>query len=637
MSGRDRDEGDPEPNAVVRALQAVTPTPIRRSFAIKFGLVLLLLTVSIGVIGLFATDRISAQTQENVESEFRTVANGEADIIEEWIERNSLSVELLSETSDLSGDSIDRITLTRERSRLSPDVAQIHVVDVDDGTPVVAGSTSLDVGTQLPGTERGWVGENLDTLRNLQADDVHVQHTYSTGSENVVGFLSPVSARQNRYLLIEVSTAGIRDPLRGRERAEGGFTQVVDAETNQVLIDELGQDELGAYADSEQALQPVRLADQLRQDDVQAGVSASVPATAQVIDQTYTVGYAPIEDTHWVVVTHAPRSSVFGVVQTISTFGLVVTVVAVLLIGATGTALGYSTSRAIDRLTRKTERIREGDLDVSFETSRIDNVGRLYDGFAEMRDSLTEQIEEARQARKEADVSRAEAIEMNRYLQEKAQEYSGIMQRCGAGDLTQRMSQDGENDAMDQIADEFNEMIDELEKTTGQLKSYVDEVEQAGAEVEHSAMVVQDASEDVADSIQTISTDAETQQERLRSIAETIDAVADDLERAAADHEDPTIDEALDRIREIAADIEGAVELSEDAQAETANIGATAEEQAAELSDVAERADELQRYAQPLRDILERFETEAEHEFVFSVGPTGDSLPAQDGGTEPGE
>ena len=34
-------------------------------------------------------------------------------------------------------------------------------------------------------------------------------------------------------------------------------------------------------------------------------------------------------------------------------------------------------------------------------------------------------------------------------------------------------------------------------------------------------------------------------------------------------------------------------------------------------------ANELQRYAEPLRDILERFETEEEHEFVFSVGPTG--------------
>jgi hypothetical protein len=57
--------------------------------------------------------------------------------------------------------------------------------------------------------------------------------------------------------------------------------------------------------------------------------------------------------------------------------------------------------------------------------------------------------------------------------------------------------------------------------------------------------------------------------------------------------------------------------------AEAENVAGAAEEQAAELNEVSERANDLQRYAAPLRDILGRFETEAEHEFVFSVGPTG--------------
>jgi hypothetical protein len=57
--------------------------------------------------------------------------------------------------------------------------------------------------------------------------------------------------------------------------------------------------------------------------------------------------------------------------------------------------------------------------------------------------------------------------------------------------------------------------------------------------------------------------------------------------------------------------------------AESQEVAGAAEEQAAELNTVSERANELQRYAEPLRDILERFETDQEHEFVFSVGPTG--------------
>jgi methyl-accepting chemotaxis protein len=45
-------------------------------------------------------------------------------------------------------------------------------------------------------------------------------------------------------------------------------------------------------------------------------------------------------------------------------------------------------------------------------------------------------------------------------------------------------------------------------------------------------------------------------------------------------------------------------------------------QQAEELDEVSERADRLKRYAKPLGGILDRFETAAEHEFVFSGGPS---------------
>ncbi|MFC6973560.1 hypothetical protein ACFQL1_01000 [Halomicroarcula sp. GCM10025709] len=56
--------------------------------------------------------------------------------------------------------------------------------------------------------------------------------------------------------------------------------------------------------------------------------------------------------------------------------------------------------------------------------------------------------------------------------------------------------------------------------------------------------------------------------------------------------------------------------------AESETVAGAAEEQAAELNEVSSRAEQLKRYAQPLGDILGRFETEAEHEFVFSGGPS---------------
>ncbi len=633
MSGDEPPEGE-GPNVLSKVLSTVTPNFIRRSFAIKFGLVLLVMGASIGIIGLFATEQISAETQQNVEDEYRGVASQESDIINEWLQRNELSTRLSSASDVWSNGTAQELSLAlqTQKSGLGADVFEMHLVDRGIDTQVVATSgNSLSAGDTLGDTARSWFTSLRVSgqLGQLKVNEIYVHNTYEVGPEPVVGFVSPVGGREGRFLLVEVSLDNLRESLQGAERAAGGFTQVVavnstDYAQSTVIIDETGDDTLDPYAQSQSALEPLQALEDLRdQTGRQATIFPDQPADPDVIDEEYTVGVSPVEDTEWAVLVHAPRSSVFGFVQTISDFGLFATIGMILMIGAFGTILGYSTSSSIDRLTGKTEEMREGDLDVTFYTSRIDNIGRLYEGFAEMRDALQQQIEEAERARKEAEVSRAEAMEMSNYLQEKAEEYSQIMQQCAAGDLTQRMDQDGENESMDQIADEFNEMIGELEKTTGQLKSYVDEVEAAGAEVEQSATTVRQASEQVADSIQTISDDAYDQKERLQDISETMDGVAGQIEDLAAEHPDIDFDTSLDEINTVASKLEETADLSESTMAEAENVAGAAEEQAAELNEVSERAHDLQRYAQPLRDILNRFETEAEHEFVFSVGPTG--------------
>ncbi len=623
----------PKPNVFVRALQTITPRAIRKRFALKFALVLLIMAASTVVVGYVGTGAIADQTQEDVKSEYRGVASQEADIIEQWVQRNELLTRLTSRSDDLGVDDQTALSaaLNGELSNINQeDIEVLSIVEAQQGVPVVTASTdpSFEGTRGLRDTDRAWMAEEFSRGTSMTVGDVYIGETYSVDDKRYMAFVSPVSVAESRYLIIEVSISDVKDSLQGEERAAGGFTQVINTADDTVIIDEQGPETNASYSTDSAALEPVRLAEDNRENG-SAGVIAKMEANPGIIDETYTVGYAPVQGTNWVVLTHAPRSSVFGFVQDLQTYGIGATIGVALLITIVGALLGYTTSSSIDRLTRKTEQMREGDLDVTVETTRIDTIGRLYNGFAEMRDSLKEQIEEAERARKEAEVSRAEAMEMSNYLQDKAEEYSRIMDECAAGDLTQRMDQDGENEAMDRIASEFNDMIEELEKTTGQLKSYVDEVEEAGSEVEQSANTVREASEQVADSIQKIAVDAEDQKERLQSISETIDEIASELEAFAEDH-DVAIDDQLQQIHEMANEISEVADLSEETQSETDNVSAAAEEQAAELNEVSERANDLQRYAQPLRDILGRFDTEAEHEFVFSVGPTGSGTPSNE-------
>jgi methyl-accepting chemotaxis protein len=631
MSGDEPPPGE-EPGVVVRTLGAVTPDRIRRNFAVKFGLVLVVMAVSIGTIGWAATEALATQTQADFEEDLRSAALQESDVVGEWLARNRLSTRLVS--AEGGWNATDPATLgpalAAARANLSGDVADLHLVDADgNGATVVATtSPSLSPGTAVGDTDRRWFASRLPAFESMATGDVHVEDTYATTDARLVGLISPVRGVGDRYLLVEVSLTDVTASLRGRERAGGGFTRVV-AGDGTVVLDESSRIPGSAYADDPAAMAPVQEAGALREAGRAVVDTSMAPGT--VVDTGYAVGASPIAGSDWVAVTHAPRNSVFGFARDVQRYGLFATAAAVLLIGVVGALLGYSTSTSIDRLTAKTEEMQAGDLDVSVYSPRVDNIGRLHAGFADMRDSLRDQIDEAERARKEAEVARAEAEEMATYLREKAQEYSEIMRQCAAGDLTRRMETDGEEDSMDRIAEEFNDMIEELELTTGQLKSYVDEVERAGAEVERSTDTVRRASAEVADSVQRISEGATDQRERLRTISSTLDRVAARLEDDAAAHPDVVDAASLDELRSVASNLEETAELSEATRSEAENVAGAAEEQAAELNDVGERAHDLQRYAAPLRDVLGRFHTEAEHEFVFAVGPTTDDAARADG------
>jgi methyl-accepting chemotaxis protein len=611
-------------------LQVVTPNFIRESFALKFALVLLVLGISIGIIGLAATDQVKQETQENVLDESERVASQEGDLVEQWVRNHRLSARLVSSNSEWAANEGFSRQLQIEQGQLQGDIVGMHLTNgtgtasyIQQGSPVTD-STTLDDSVSVAEANRNWIaGETFNSTSEVKMSTV-----YRVDGEPVVGFVSPVETSSfTRYLLVEVELNAIADSLQGAERAEGGFTEVVNS-SGTVMIAEprdgstgIGDSVLASYSNGE-ADQPITAANSLRQSSQSVGVNDDKSPNEQVIDERYVVGYAPVPDTDWVVLTHAPHSAVFGFVQDVQRWGLIATLIEILLIAGVGAALGYSTSTAIGRLTNKAEEMRQGNLDVEISSNRVDNIGQLYGAFGDMAESLKNQIDEAQRSRKEAEVSRAEAMEMANYLEEKAEEFSDAMSATAGGDLTQRMETDGENDSMDRIAREFNEMIEELEKTTGQLTSFADEVAESGEVVLSSAESVREASEQVAESIQKISDEAYDQEERLQAVSEDLDALVESLEQIADENDDIDISDPLSQFKSVATAIQEAADTSEQMMAESENVAGAAEEQAAELNEVSSRAEKLKRYARPLGDILNRFETEAEHEFVFSGGPS---------------
>lgn len=611
-----------------RLLRTVVPDAIRRRFALKFVIVLLVMGVVIVAVGFMATSAISAQTQDRTVDEYESLAAQQGNLVSQWADGRQEVVRTISDDPVWTSNNTTLMssTLTDETMpTLSESAFEIRLIGESDvGATVFVASSSSGQNLPIEGSRYEWVADAEFDGPN----DVAISPTYRAGTTGkyVVAFASP-TADGNRTFVAEMQLTPLAEQLSS-DRVSGGFSYVVNGSGAIMLDTAIANESVQTHRTTEQYgdMSVVEASGNLQ---TESGVETNKPASTGVMDEAYAVGYSPVfvsgqsrNDFEWHLMVHAPRSQLFGFANSVSQTGLLVSAGLGLVIVLIGAVLGFNTSRSIDRLTGKAEKIEEGDLDVDISSGRIDNIGRLYDGFANMRDALRRQIEEAETARKEAEVSRAEAMEMNNYLQEKAEEYSEIMQACARGDLTRRMEPEGENEAMDQIAADFNEMITELEMTAGQLKTFADEVEEGGQSLQQSAETVRDASEQVADSVQKISDDAYEQKDQLQRISEDLDGLVETLEELENEHPEFELGDSLAQFRNVATQLQETADTSEEMMAESETVAGAAEEQAAELNEVSSRAEQLKRYARPLGDILERFETEAEHEFVFSGGPS---------------
>ena len=591
---------------------------LRSRYMFKIAAAVIVIAIVLAGLGWWTFTGVQASVADDAESSLLSASEREADGIERFIEeRNAATLRLANEegVGEMSQSEIDA-TLDEELRKVPSDVAAIHYYNIEEQT-VEASTEAGAEGVRVEEDRFPWV----EAARQTTADEVRSLEPHvgtagiEEGDEKRLGFVAPIDGRESHAIVLAVDLEA-RSELLNSPVDDGAIHVASYAADGQIV---LAQDE-------ETILEDHPLAGDLSylsNGDVQSQTDQITAQTDLFEDDSLIVAGTAIENKRWVVTTTAEQSTIFATASEVSRSLLILIGVSLLGLIVLGAAITRDINRSLKQMTGYAEEIEDGNLGVEIEESRVDEFGQLSVLFSRIRDSLKGQIKEAEQARKEAEVARAEAEELARYLQNKAEEYSEVMQQVGAGDMTQRMEQDGEEDSMDQIAEEFNEMIEELEKTTGQLKSYVDEVEAAGAEVEQSSRTVREASEQVAESIQKISDDAYDQKDRLDELRRSMEEVVERIDAIADEHDGVAVDDALGQIRDVADELDQIAELSQETMAESQEVAGAAEEQAAELNTVSDRANELQRYAEPLRDILERFETEAEHEFVFSVGPTG--------------
>ena len=607
-------------DASVDDASSILPGFLAGSFLAKFVVALLLVTVVILGVSANTYAQTSDQLTADTETEYIGVANSSATQIVEWRQSRRDTTRRLGQFEVIrNGNQSQRQSfLENESERLPDDVIKVQIAN-RSSTTVTASSDTTRVGEPQLSREAPWRNEELA----YGEDGVYIAEATNALETSLVSFVTPIETGDGDELILVMQTDLNALASDLPQPSEGVYSQVIDSQ-GRIVAGTRGQTALGANLGSLQ--QYDNSSDGTTQPFVQRGLdgqSGFVQAgdVKSSLADEYVVAYNPVEGEEWVVATHVPVSTAYGLQNTIQNNLLLLSGAAFFGIAFIGLVFGRGTVSALNRLTEKAERLEAGNLDVDLDVTRRDEFGQLTASFANMRNALRDRIQEAESARKEAEVSRQEALAMTDYLQEKAEDYSEVMQQCANGDLTQRMEIDNENDAMDRIAEEFNEMLGELEKTTGQLKTFSEEVAESSDIVLTNTENVRQSAERVTASVESINTDATDQEARLEELAGDLNEVIDRLHSLKGNpHVD--INDELAQFQNVADVLEQATGQSQSIRSEAESAAETSKQQADELDEVSERADRLKRYAKPLGGILDRFETAAEHEFVFSGGPS---------------
>ncbi|MCU4728307.1 HAMP domain-containing protein, partial [Halapricum hydrolyticum] len=428
---------------MLNTIRTVVPNVIRRSYAVKFGIVILFIGLAIGAVGLGGTSLMADQVEQSVDSDFESTATADAQALDNWLETNAIEMQTLERNlpDAGAGDGVIDEYLQTYRTDVSDrsTLTLVHVVDTETNTIEHSSRASMR-GKTLDGETVGWAREPDFTVGDVGISPLYV----AEDDYHAVAFTKDLEGSQRLVTVHDMEDIG-DEILSGGANPEyrSSETVIVDSDNTIVMADaKLGEAVGEPYPGDSPALERARQLEARTVSESTSVGSEYVHDSAIGPDSEHLVGFAPSGERNapdfgsdWVVLTHAPSDEAYGFAGTLETYGLYATLLGVLFAGLIGAAVGRSTATSINRLTNRVEEMEDGDLDADFSSGRIDEIGRLYEGFDEMQQQLKQRINEAEQARKEAEVSRAEAMEMSNYLQEKADEYAQIMQQCAAGDL----------------------------------------------------------------------------------------------------------------------------------------------------------------------------------------------------------
>ncbi|MDY6819282.1 MAG: methyl-accepting chemotaxis protein [Halobacteriales archaeon] len=548
---------DESRSQVSAGVWGILPDRIRRHFALKLGVAFLVVVLLISAVGSVIYFQSSTALAKDTNEQLEQSAITRAESLEQWIGRMRDEARLLSRSRRIKADDTAAVNefLTNEVSedgRLPPEVVALHVLDTEQ-FEIIASSNPGFIGVNPRKKGVTWAQQKPEFE---SPDQTKVTRPFMGPKVNqpVFAIISPVPGK-DRVLVFMVD---LKKRVESLPRPPDGFVQVVNSEgtvvlshhTDRILSQNMGDAGIDSPA--------VRKGLQGERGTMTMGSG----------DDAIVMGYAPIEGTDWVVMTHVSKRAAFALQRNISRNLLILIIVSLFGLGAIGLTIGRNSASALDTLVEKTETIAEGELDTELPaTARVDEIGRLYDTFGDMQTRLQTLVADIEDERERAESARQDAEALSNHLEEKADAYQDVITQVAEGDLSKRMDPTSESEAMTDIAEAFNGMMDEWAETVAKVKQFAKEVVDESETMAANAHELQDASKEVSGAVQEISDGAVDQTEQLQEISSTMNDLSAAIEEVAA-----SADSVSETSRETAEAGEAGRTAAEDAMDSIADI-----------------------------------------------------------------
>ncbi|WP_424000266.1 sensor histidine kinase [Haloarcula salina] len=502
------------------------PRWIRRRYAAKFLLSMLLIVVIIASVGVLSFVQIQNIIENDAEETLRSTATLQADSVSEWLDGMRIRTLAVASSDVYAGRNTDRIrTHLQESKELGGgDVVGVHYVDSETDTIVTSTNTRY-VGRHQTAISPAVTGP-ISEATNGTATVASSQSAYSRSGDIQMAFASEVSSGHGVVVVVGDVAKDFEQLHRSRSVVR---TEVLDTDGRAVL--------------SPRRDYTTELAETTAFDEAVAGRTTIAEQGDEVS------GIAPVPDTNWVVTTTAPKAELYRASSTVGRNVAVLITSSLVALGAVAIVLGRQTVLPLVRLRKRAQEMENGNLDVSLSTKREDEIGRLFDSFGNMRDALREQISEAERARAEAEASRRKLARQNQRLDHFASTVSHDLRNpltVARGNLELLRDRiGGDRDSEDASGESAREnFLDNIDRAHERIDTIIDDVLTLARDGEH----IEDTT---PVELQTVATDAwstvDTAEATLtvtgtRTVAadrERLRRVLENLFRNAIDHVGP--------------------------------------------------------------------------------------------------